>query len=126
MAYDDGLAERLRGALEEQRDVSEKKMFGGLCFLVDNKMCVGIVKSELMVRVGAERHAEALRQPHARPMDFTGRPMKGFVYVAPEGFDSERQLAWWVGLGVSYARSVKPASAPKPKRARKKPRRPPR
>lgn len=116
MAYDEGLAERLRVILDEQRGVSEKKMFGGLCFLVDGKMCVGIVKDELMVRVGAERHAEALKKPHARPMDFTGRPMKGFVYVAPDGLDSERQLEGWVELGVAYARSVKPAAARKPKR----------
>lgn len=73
-------------------------MFGGLCFLLDGKMCCGIVKEELMVRVGAARHAEALKQQHARPMDFTGRPLKGFVYVTQEGLDSERQLEWWVRL----------------------------
>lgn len=111
MAYDEGLAQRLREALEEHHGLTEKKMFGGLCFLLDGKMCVGIVKDQLMVRVGGERHAEALKQPHARPMDFTGRPMKGFVYVAPNGLDSERQLGWWVDLGVSYARSVEPSAA---------------
>lgn len=120
MAYDEGLAQRLRDALDERRGVSEKKMFGGLCFLIDGKMCVGIVKDELMVRVGAERHAEALKQRHARPMDFTGRPMKGFVYVAPEGLDSELQLEWWVELGVACARSVTTAAVGKPKRPIKK------
>src|SRR4051794_7152729 len=119
MAYDEGLAERLRGMLEDERDVSEKKMFGGLCFLLDGKMCCGIVKDELMVRVGAARHAEALKQPHARPMDFTGRPLKGFIYVAQDGLESERNLKWWVEQGVQSARLAKPAAARKPRRATK-------
>jgi TfoX/Sxy family transcriptional regulator of competence genes len=123
MAYDEGLAERLRGALEDQRGLSEKRMFGGLCFMLDGKMCVGIVKDELMVRVGAERHAEALKKPHARPMDFTGRPMTGFVYVAPEGLESDRELEGWVDLGVSCARSVKSAPAETPRRTTKAKRR---
>ncbi len=117
MAYDEGLAQRLRDLLDERRGVSEKKMFGGLCFLIDGKMCCGIIKDELMVRVGADRHAEAMKQPHARPMDFTGRPLKGFVYVAQEGLDSERVLEWWVEFGVSYARSAKPSAPRKSKRA---------
>lgn len=120
MAYDEGLAERLRVALDDQRGVSEKKMFGGLCFLIDGKMCCGIVKDELMVRVGAEQHAEALRRPHARPMDFTGRPMKGFVYVAPEGLDAERDLEAWVALGVSCARASKPSKPSKPPKEKKR------
>ncbi|MBL8950304.1 MAG: TfoX/Sxy family protein, partial [Myxococcaceae bacterium] len=90
MAYDEGLAQRLRDILGEEPDLSERQMFDGLCFLLDGKMCCGIVKHELMVRVGAARHAEALTQQHARPMDFSGRPLKGFVYVAQEGLDSER------------------------------------
>src|SRR5579871_3629000 len=105
MAYDEGLAERLRGVFEEEPRAIEKKMFGGLCFMVDGKMCVGIVKDELMVRVGPEKNAEALARPHARPMDFTGKPMKGFVYVAPEGFESDATLQWWVAQGVAFARS---------------------
>ena len=123
MAYDEGLAERLRAILDEQRVVSEKKMFGGLCFLLDGKMCCGIVKDQLMVRVGAEHHAKALKQPSARPMDFTGRPMKGFVFVGQDGLDSERQLEWWVGLGVSAARAALPAVARKAKRPIKEKRR---
>lgn len=104
MAYDQGLAQRLRDALVDERNVSEKRMFGGLCLLVDDKMCLGIVGDELMVRVGPERHAEALRRPGARPMDFTGRPMKGFVFVASEGLESEKALEEWVRLGVGCAR----------------------
>jgi TfoX/Sxy family transcriptional regulator of competence genes len=106
MAYDEGLAERLRGVLQDEFNVSEKRMFGGLCFMVDGKMSVGIVKDTLMVRVGPDKTAEALAQPHARPMDFTGRPMKGFVYVSPEGFEADERLAWWVAQGVSCARSA--------------------
>jgi TfoX/Sxy family transcriptional regulator of competence genes len=106
MGYDEGLAERLRGVFEDQRGVVEKRMFGGLCFMVDGKMCVGIVGDELMVRVGPEQHSQALAQPHARPMDFTGRPMKGFVYVAADGLETDKALEGWVAQGVSFARSV--------------------
>jgi TfoX/Sxy family transcriptional regulator of competence genes len=105
VAYDEGLAQRLRDALVDERAVEEKKMFGGLCLLVDGKMCVGIVGDELMVRVGPEVQPSALKKPGARPMDFTGKPMKGVVYVAPEGFESERALEEWVGLGVAFARA---------------------
>jgi TfoX/Sxy family transcriptional regulator of competence genes len=119
VAYDEGLAQRLRDLLDELGGVSEKKMFGGLCFLLDGKMCCGVVKDELMVRVGAERHVEALNKPHARPMDFTGRPMKGFAFVGQDGFDSDQQLKWWVDLGLSSARSAKVTAARKPKRAPK-------
>ncbi len=120
MAYDEGLAERLRNILDDHRGVSEKKMFGGLCFLLDGKMCCGIVKDELMVRVAPEQHAEALKEPHARPMDFTGRPMKGFVFVGQGGLDSGRQLEWWVNQGVSAARlAAVPSSRRKPNTAKR-------
>jgi TfoX/Sxy family transcriptional regulator of competence genes len=115
MAYDEGLAERIRDALGDEREVVEKKMFGGLCFMVAGKMSVGIVKDDLMVRVGPERNDLALSQPHARPMDFSGRPMKGFLYVAPEGVESDERLACWVAQGVAFAHSASAA----PKRARK-------
>ena len=72
MSYDERLASRLRALLSKRRDVVEKKMFGGLCFMVNGKMCCGVVKDDLVVRVGPERHARALAAPHARPMDFTG------------------------------------------------------
>ncbi len=124
MAYDEGLAERIRGVLQDEPNVVEKKMFGGVCFMVGRKMSVGIVKDDLMVRVGPEKNDEALAQPHARPMDFTGRPMKGFVYVSPEGFEADERLAWWVAQGVSFARSTKgPAKRPRSRPAKKKPRR---
>jgi TfoX/Sxy family transcriptional regulator of competence genes len=106
MAYDEGLAQRLREALEERDDVTEKKMFGGLAFLLGGNMCVGVTGSELMVRVGPDGHAEALAQSHAREMDFTGRAMKGFVNVAADGFEADRDLQGWVARGVAFAGSL--------------------
>ncbi len=106
MAYDEGLAQRIREVLEDRADLSEKKMFGGLAFLLGGNMCVGVVKGELMLRVGPDRYEETLRQPHARKMDFTGRPMKGFVYVACDGFESDADLRRWVARGVRFAGSL--------------------
>ena len=120
MAYDEGLAERIRDVLGEEPGVAEKKMFGGLAFMIGDKMTVGIVKDELMVRTGPERNDEALAQPHARPMDFTGRPMKGFVFVSPEGFESDERLQWWVALGLAFAHSAQAAPVRKPKKKMRK------
>src|SRR5260221_17719 len=112
MAYDEGLAERIRCVLDEQPGVSEKRMFGGVAFLVKGHMGVGIVQDKLMVRVGPESYDRVLRERHARRMDFTGRPMKGFVYVLPEGYETDADLQRWVNLGVSYVTSLpaKPSS----------------
>ena len=106
MAYDEGLAERIRGALDEQPGVSEKRMFGGVAFLVKGHMSVGIVQDKLMVRVGPESSDRVLRERHARRMDFTGRPMKGFVYIVPSGYETDTDLQRWVDLGVSYVASL--------------------
>ena len=108
MAYDEGLAERVRDLLEERADVSERKMFGGLAFLVGGNLCVGVVGDELMVRVGPKDHAAALHLPHARAMDFTGRPMKGFVFIACEGFESDAGLRRWIARGIAFASSLAP------------------
>jgi len=80
MAFDERLAQRIRQILKGARGVTEKRMFGGLCFLVRGKMCCGVERDHLVVRVGPEQYERALSKPHARPMDFTGRPLKGFVY----------------------------------------------
>ena len=103
MAYDEELAERVRQALGGQDGVVEKKMFGGLAFMLHGNMSVGVEKDRLTVRVGAERYQEALARPHARPMDFTGRPMKGFVYVPPEALQTDAALQEWVQMGVEFA-----------------------
>ena len=106
MPYDEGLAQRIRDVLEDRSDIAEKRMFGGLAFLLGGHMCVGVVGEELMVRVGAEGYEAAVREPHARKMDFTGRPMKGFVYVACAGFESDAKLRRWVGRGIRFASSL--------------------
>jgi hypothetical protein len=108
MSYDEKLAARIRAVLAERDDVIEKKMFGGLCFMVNGAMCCGLTKSDFMVRVGPEGYDDALAQPHARPMDFTGRPLKGMVYVAPEGLGSSAMLASWVGRGLAFVDGTGP------------------
>jgi TfoX/Sxy family transcriptional regulator of competence genes len=104
--YDERLAERVRAALAEQGGVSERRMFGGLAFLLDGKMCVGVLENELVVRVGAERYLDALKSAHARPMDFTGRPMRGMIYVSPAGVTRGAALKRWVDAGVTAAREA--------------------
>lgn len=106
MAYDEGLAERIRGLLEDRGRVFERRMFGGLAFMMRGHMTVGIVKDELMVRVGPETYSQVLREPHARAMDFTGRPMKGFVFVSSQGLESDKDLQRWVERGLEYAASL--------------------
>lgn len=108
MAYDEGLAERLRDAFTTRTDVIEKKMFGGIAFMVSGHMCCGVTGDDLMVRVGPEQHADALLLPHARPMDFTGRAMKGFVYVEPNGLDSDENLEAWVNRGLNFVTTLPP------------------
>ena len=103
MAYDEVLAERIRTALRGRNDVVEKKMFGGITFMVAGRMSCGVVHDDLMVRVGPDGHEEAIAQPHARPMDFTGKPMRGMVYVAPAGIATDVDLRKWVDRGVSVA-----------------------
>lgn len=108
MAVDTALAERVRRALDGTSGLVEKQMFGGLCFLINGHMCAGLVGSTLMVRVGPEGHDDALAQPHVRPMDFTGRPMTGMVFVDPPALETETMLAAWVGRGAAFAGSLPP------------------
>jgi TfoX N-terminal domain len=106
MAYDEGVAQRLREALGARRDIAEKKMFGGLAFMLSGNMCCGVIGDTLMARVGPRQYDKALARKHARAMDFTGKPLKGFVYVAPAGFASDRDLERWVSLCVAFAGSL--------------------
>lgn len=110
MAYSETLAHRVRALVNQRSDVSEKKMFGGLAFLLNGNMCCGIVKDELMVRVGPEQYEMALARPHARKMDFTGRAMKGMVYIAAPGVADDTSLAAWVAMGANFAGSLPPKS----------------
>ncbi len=108
MAYDQQLAEHIRKLLARQDGVSEKKMFGGISFLLRGNMCCGVVGDDLVVRVGPDGYEDALAQPHARPMDFTGRPLKGLVYVGPGGSSGDDALRAWVKRGVDFAASLPP------------------
>ena len=106
MAYDEGLAERIRSVLRERDDVVEKKMFGGLCFMVRGHMTVGINGDELMVRVGKDAHNEMMALPGATTFDKSARPMRGWLNVTPEGFAPEDDFKAWIGRGVSFAESL--------------------
>ena len=106
MAYDEGLSQRIRELLADQPGIDEKKMFGGLAFMVNGNMSVGVTSSDLMVRVGPDNYDTALKEPHARPMDFTGKPLRGFVYVDTKGYESDAGLAKWVNKGVDFALSL--------------------
>lgn len=103
MAYDEGLAQRVREALDARPGISERRMFGGLAFLLDGKMFVGIIGSKLMARVGTERYEDALALAFVHKMDFTGRPMKGYVYIDSPGLTEDKDLAAWVTWCASYA-----------------------
>lgn len=106
MAYDERLAARVRALLKGQRALAEKQMFGGLAYMSQGKMFVGILKDNLVVRVGSEANDRALKEPHTRPMDFTGRPMKGYIYVSPDGVKTTVQLRKWLTRGQTFVASL--------------------
>ncbi|PIQ29262.1 RNA methyltransferase [bacterium (Candidatus Blackallbacteria) CG17_big_fil_post_rev_8_21_14_2_50_48_46] len=108
MAFDPGLAERLRTLFQDLPETQEKKMFGGLCFLVSKHMCCGIVGEKLMARVGPEQYEACLKKAHVLPMDFTGKPMKGMVYILPEGFAEDQTLSEWVEICLQFVHSLPP------------------
>ncbi len=115
MAFDEALADRIRGLVAVRGDVSERKMFGGLAFMAAGHMFCGVVGDELMVRVGSQNYEACLSKPGARPMDFTGRPMTGMLYVNQNGIATS--LEEWVELAVDFASALPPKSATKKKRA---------
>ena len=106
MAYDEALAARIRAALEDQDAVTERKMFGGIAFMVGGNMACGVIRDDLMVRVGPDAHDAAVAEPHVRPMDFTGKPLKGFVYVSPLGFRTAQALRSWLTFGERVAEEM--------------------
>lgn len=109
MAHDEGLAQRIRELLVDYEHILvEKKMFGGLSFMLQGNFACGLTKDDLVVRVGPEQYEEALAHPHAREMDFTGRPMKGWVYINPEGYEADEDLTNWVQQGIDLALSLPP------------------
>ena len=103
MPYDEFLADRVRKVLKEKHvTFEEKKMMGGLCVLVDDKMCLGVIHNSLMARIGMDAYENALTKNGSRIMDFTGRPMKGFVFIDSEGVDYDKDLEYWVQLCLDY------------------------
>jgi TfoX/Sxy family transcriptional regulator of competence genes len=102
LSYDPAAAERVRQLLSGRTDVVEKKMVGGLSFLVNGNMCCGITGMDLMVRVGAEIREQALHEPHVRPMLFAGRALSGFICIDPEGYAADDALASWVQRGLDF------------------------
>ena len=119
MSYDEKLAQRVRKILAMKSGVTEKKMFGGLTFLRNGHMFCGIIKEDLMVRIGPQQYEAALLQPHVRPMDFTGRPLRGYVYVAPSGYKSTSALEHWVecSMGAVATLTAKQTRAEKSRKA---------
>jgi hypothetical protein len=103
MGFDVELADRVRSALGERRGLAERKMFGGLAFLLRGNVCCGVLKRELIVRVPPDETGDALAAPHTRAFDFTGRPMRGFVVVKPDGCEDDDALAGWVARAVEFA-----------------------
>ncbi|HEX2239884.1 MAG TPA: TfoX/Sxy family protein [Actinomycetota bacterium] len=110
MAYDEKLGDRLREIVAESGDFTERKMFGGLAFMVKGHMCCGVIKEDMVVRVDPERSEQLLKDKSARPMDFSGKPMKGFLYIAPAGLRTEKQLRRWVDEGLSFVATLPPKS----------------
>jgi TfoX/Sxy family transcriptional regulator of competence genes len=106
MAYDEAVAKRVRRALGKTPEVVEKKMFGGVAFMVRGNMCCGVIDDRLLLRVGPDGYEAAQSRPHAKPMDFTGRPMKGFVFVEPKGFASAGDLKAWIARAIMFTLSL--------------------
>ena len=107
MAYSEDLANRIRIAFIDQRVVEEKKMMGGLTFMVNGKMCVGILQDDLMVRLDPAVYDAALRKEGCREMNFTGKPMKGFVFISPNGTSSKKGLDYWIDLALDFNKRAK-------------------
>jgi TfoX/Sxy family transcriptional regulator of competence genes len=111
MAYDEALAERIRALLRNRRDVAERRMFGGVAFMIRGRMGCGIIGSTLMVRVDPDDADRLITTAHARPMDFTGRPMRGFLFVDPPGLATAAELRTWVRRAAAWA-DAQPPKAP--------------
>ena len=108
MTYDEKLAERIRGKLKSRRGLAEKKMFGGVGFLINGNIACGVNKQDLIVRLSHEEFQKAIKRAHVRVFDMTGRPMKGWIVVAPAGMSTERTLQDWIDNSVEFARSLPP------------------
>lgn len=108
MGFDDDLARKVRELLAGRDGLSERKMFGGIAFLVNGNMACGVLNDDLIVRLEHEEAERALGEPHTRAFDVNGRPMRGFLFVAPDGIEADDQLARWVDSGANHAASLEP------------------
>ena len=107
MAYDEDLAQRIRKALARQKRVEEKNMMGGLTFMVNGKMCVGIIKDELMVRLDPTMHEKALEKKGCHEMDMMKRKIRGFVLVSPSGLKQQKDFDYWIGVALDFNKEAK-------------------
>ena len=116
MAYNEYLAGRIRKVIiNEKISFEEKKMMGGLTFVVDDKICVGVSKDDLMARIDPDKYSKALEKKSCREMDFTGRPMKEFVFIEPDGTDLNKDLEYWIKLAMEYNPKAKSSKKKKKK-----------
>lgn len=106
MAFDEQLADRIKSIIKGKHGLTEKKMFGGLAFLVNGRMACGVQNKKLMVRVGPVKYEEALKKKYVKKMDFTGRPLKGFIYVMPLGLKRKESLNYWIEAALDYVKSL--------------------
>lgn len=109
MAYNEKLSDRIREALVNTPNVTEKYMFGGVCYMVNNKMCVGVVKDEMMCRIHPDEYEQALDRPGCRPMDFNHKPMKGYVFISDPGMKSKKDFEYWINLSLAFNNEAKAA-----------------
>jgi len=107
MAYDEKLADRIREILVDQPEVEEKQMMGGVAFMVNNKMCVGVIKDEMMARIDPDIYEDALEKRGCHVMNFTGKPMKGWVLISPESIDKIKDMEYWIGLALEFNKIAK-------------------
>jgi TfoX/Sxy family transcriptional regulator of competence genes len=116
MAYNEKLADKVRALISEtHKNIEEKKMFGGLCFMVNGKMCVGVEQERLMLRIDPGKYEEVIEKEGCRPMDFTGKPMKGFVFVDTDVLQTKKQLQYWINLALEYNKIAKASKKKKSK-----------
>lgn len=108
MAYNERLAERIRGYFKRRKGLEEKRMFGGLCFMLNGHMCCGIETDRLMVRVLSDRYEALIKKPHAREMDLTGKPLKGFLFISEAGYRTAAGLTRWLDEGVMFVKAKPP------------------
>ena len=106
MAYDETLAERMRDCFTRHRNIEERKMFGGLCFLLNGNLLVGVWKNSLIARLGPDEGETALLEPHVRAFDITGKPMRNWVMVEPEGVEDDEQLKAWIERATKFVRTL--------------------